>query len=335
MKFYTPINYRNNLDITQTQVAIKLLKDNFEKKLSRNLRLTRVSAPLFVLSKSGLNDNLNGVEQPVDFTIKDIPSEKVEIVHSLAKWKRLALARYGLHTGQGLYTDMNAIRKDEELSNLHSIYVDQWDWELIIRSEDRNLDFLCTAVKKIYQVFLDTEGLLASHFPILPPQLPEEVKFISSQELEDIYPDLTPHQREREITKKFGAVFITQIGKNLKSGSPHDSRAPDYDDWELNGDLILWSHILELPMELSSMGIRVDTESLQSQLKASGKEYRLNLDFHRSLIEGELPLTIGGGIGQSRLCMYFLQKAHIGQVQSGLWDDETQRRCRELDIVLL
>lgn len=335
MKFIVPKNYKRHLNTIDTQVAIKLLKDNFEKQLAKAMHLTRVSAPLFVLTKSGLNDNLSGVETPVSFSINDIPNENVEIVHSLAKWKRMALARYGLSPAQGLYADMDAIRKHEELDNIHSIYVDQWDWELIITKEDRTTDFLVEIVKKIYNVFQNVEEIIMERFPALPPQLPKEIKFITTQELENDYPNLTPEQREFEITKKHKAIFLMQIGKTLKSGIPHDSRAPDYDDWELNGDIIFWSQVLEMPIELSSMGIRVDKESMLKQLKLTENEDRLSLQFHQLLMEDKLPLTIGGGIGQSRLCMFFLQKAHIGQVQASLWDEETIKKCKELGISLL
>ena len=335
MKFYEPINYKKHIDTIETQVAIKTLKDTFEKSLAKELHLVRVSAPLFVLNTSGLNDNLNGIENPVSFTIKDIEGKNVEIVHSLAKWKRMALARYGLSPRQGLYTDMNAIRKDEELSNFHSIYVDQWDWELIITKEDRNIKFLKNIVSKIFSVFKRIEDTVLERYPSLPPQLPEEIKFITSQELEDMYPSLAPNEREYEITKKHRAIFVMQVGKPLGSGTVHDNRAPDYDDWELNGDIILWCNVLEKPMEISSMGIRVDENSLKKQLHIADKEDRLQLDFHKQLIEGKLPLTIGGGIGQSRLCMFFLQKAHIGQVQAALWDNETIKRCEQYGITLL
>jgi len=335
MKFFEPKNYKEHLSTIDTQVAIKLVKDNFEKLLAKELHLTRVSAPLFVLNNSGLNDNLNGIENPVSFTIKDIPDEPVEIVHSLAKWKRMALAKYGLSPTQGLYTDMNAIRKDEELDNTHSIYVDQWDWELIIKKENRNLDFLKNIVNRIWLVLKKIEEIILERFPALPPQLPENIIFITSQELEDKYPNLTPSEREAEATKEHKAIFVMQVGKKLLSGIRHDKRAPDYDDWELNGDIIVWSHVLEMPIELSSMGIRVDENALKYQLEELKVTDRLNLDFHKKLMDNKLPLTIGGGIGQSRICMFFLQKAHIGQVHASLWDNETIELCKKANIILL
>ena len=333
-KFFSPKNHKNYLNTIDTQAAIKLLKDNFEKKLAHKLHLTRVSAPLFVRAGSGLNDDLNGFERAVGFDIKAL-GINAEIVHSLAKWKRYALGRYNLSAGQGIYADMNAIRRDEELDNIHSIYVDQWDWELIISEENRNIDFLKQIVCKIFKIFKEIEDIVLSHYPSLPPQLPDEIFFITSQELEDLYPNLASNEREHEIAKKEKAVFIMQIGGNLKSGNPHDGRAPDYDDWQLNGDIIFWNSILEMPLEMSSMGIRVDADTLKKQLTVSNQTERANLDFHKALLQGKLPQTIGGGIGMSRLCMFFLQKAHIGQVQASIWDLETINFCEKLEIELL
>ena len=335
MKFLKIHQYNKNLDILTTQKAIKLLKDSFESFLARELHLTRVSAPLFVAKSSGLNDDLNGSESPVAFTISSLPDEQIQIVHSLAKWKRMALHNYHFDLYEGLYTDMNAIRKDEDVSNLHSIYVDQWDWEMIIAESDRNLDYLQSVVKKIYSILLRTEDLIHANYPEIPQELPDDITFFTSTELEEMYPDNTPEEREALITKAHKAVFIMQIGKLLSNGKPHDGRAPDYDDWELNGDLLLYSTVLDRPIEISSMGIRVDKASLLSQLQSLDKEDRLALDFHKKLMAGELPFTIGGGIGQSRLCLFFLKKAHIAQVQASLWDDETLALCREngLDVL--
>ena len=335
MKFFDAKDYNDCLDLRETQVAIKLLKDSFEAFLSSELHLMRVSAPLFVTTDTGLNDNLNGLEDAVTFTSKDVGNKTVEIVHSLAKWKRQALADYGLLIGEGIYTDMNAIRKDEDLDNTHSIYVDQWDWELIINEEDRNMDFLKNIVHKIYTAFRRIQDLIVRRYPWLPATLPEEITFFTTQELEDLYPDLTSDGREYEITKKYKAVFIIGVGRKLRSGMRHDTRAPDYDDWELNGDILFWFDQLDMALELSSMGIRVDEKALFAQIKEKGAEERLELEYHKKLLAGELPYTIGGGIGQSRLCMYFLNKVHIGQVQAGLWDDETKRICKEKGIQLL
>ena len=335
MKFFPIVNYKKNLGIIETQQAIKLLKDSFESFLARELNLTRVSAPLFVPHSSGLNDNLSGLESPVSFTIMDAPGESIEIVHSLAKWKRMALGKYGFETYHGLYTDMNAIRKDEEISNIHSIYVDQWDWELVIDEGDRNLDFLQNIVRRIYSVFLRAEDLVASQYPEIQPELPTEITFFTSSELEALYPDQTPDEREYTATKAHGAVFIMQIGKLLANGKPHDKRAPDYDDWELNGDLLLYSKVLDRQIELSSMGIRVNQDSLMRQLQQLNKTDRLALDYHQMLMNGELPLTIGGGIGQSRLCMFLLKKAHVAQVQASIWDDETRKLCAEHGLEIL
>ena len=330
-----PVSYDSKYGIMDTEIAIKITKDFFEKELAKTLELTRISAPLFVKKGTGLNDNLNGVERPVAFEMKEMPEETIEIVHSLAKWKRLALKRYGVSSGEGIYTDMNAIRRDEELDNTHSIYVDQWDWEKVITEEDRNFDYLKDTVKKIFSVFKNTQNMLAEKYEKLEKFLPEEVTFITSQELENMYPELTPEERENIFAKEKGAIFIMQIGKVLISGKRHDGRAPDYDDWDLNGDLIMWNPVLDRALELSSMGIRVNNDSLEKQLKELGLEDRKGLEYHKLLLEGKLPLTIGGGIGQSRICMFLLQKAHIGEVQASIWPDDTIRICEENGINLL
>lgn len=327
--------YQEHFTQKETQKAIKLIKDSFEQFLAEELSLTRVSSPLFVASTTGLNDNLSGTEKPVSFTITSIKNKEFEIVHSLAKWKRMALGKYDFKVGEGLYTDMNAIRREEDLDDIHSVYVDQWDWELVINKEDRTEEKLKEIVRKIFNPFKKVEQLVIAKYPQLTKQLPDEIFFISSQELEDLYPGLSAKERENSITKKHGAVFITQIGKILKSGTKHDTRSPDYDDWSLNGDILLWSPVLNKALELSSMGIRVDEETLKKQLKISNSEERLNLNFHKMLINGELPYTVGGGIGQSRLCMYFLQKAHIGQVQVSEWNEKTLKDCEAKGIKLL
>ena len=329
-----PKDYKSSSTLIETEVFIKSIKDYFERNLAEELNLIRVSAPLFVNSNSGLNDDLNGVERPVKFDLL-ASNEDVEIVHSLAKWKRMSLHRYGFPVGKGLYADMNAIRRDEELDNIHSIYVDQWDWELIINKEDRNLEFLKNIVKKIYSVFKNTENYVRENLVKIDEELPEKIFFITSQELEDMYKDLTPKEREDAICKEKGAVFIMQIGKDLASGEKHDGRAPDYDDWNLNGDILFWNNVLDRAIELSSMGIRVDEKSLRAQLKEANCEERENLEFHRALLDGKLPYTIGGGIGQSRICMYFLRKAHIGEVQASVWDDLNNKICEENGIVVL
>lgn len=329
-----PKNYEEKLNIYQTQLAISRVKQLFQQKLAAALCLNRVTAPLFVLPETGLNDDLNGVERAVTFDIK-ATGKTAQVVHSLAKWKRMALYAYHFEAGSGLYTDMNAIRRDEELDNLHSIYVDQWDWERVITRQQRNLPFLMDVVKDIVSAVADTLEEVKAEFPALTTQIKREVAIISSQDLEDLYPSLTPKERENRYTKEHGTVFIMQIGDVLKSGKPHDGRAPDYDDWALNGDILFWNDVLECAVEISSMGIRVDEKALDEQLKKTGCENRRNLPFHRMLLAGELPLTIGGGIGQSRLCMLLLQKAHIGQVQVSVWDEDTVRICRENNIVLL
>lgn len=330
-----PKEYKSLLSLRETEIAIKKVKDYFEARLAKELNLTRVSAPLFVLPETGLNDDLNGVERPVSFGIKAVQDRKAEIVHSLAKWKRMALHRYGFVPGEGLYTDMNAIRRDEDLDNLHSIYVDQWDWEKVIRKEERTEEKLKEIVRSIFKVFKDTEDYIHSQYPEIEKTLPEDIFFVTSQELEDRYSELTPKEREDVICKDKGAVFIMKIGDILESGEKHDGRAPDYDDWKLNGDILLWNPVLERAVELSSMGIRVDEKSLEEQLKKSGCEERFNMQFHSMLMEGQLPYTVGGGIGQSRICLYFLRKAHIGEVQASIWDEEMISKCEAANIKFL
>lgn len=334
MKTIIPESYSSPLGLYDTQAAIALIKDTFQQALSALLRLKRVSAPLFVSPDEGLNDNLNGVERPVRF---DAPGagKDCEVVHSLAKWKRYALARYGFRTGRGLYTDMNAIRRDEELDNLHSIYVDQWDWERVITDADRTRDYLEKTVRQIVEAISYTEAVVTAKYPELTPKLNREVTFITSEELLRLYPDKTAKEREYLFAKEHGTIFIEQIGCLLSNGEKHDGRAPDYDDWALNGDLLFYYPVLDCAMEISSMGIRVNERSLSEQLKAAGCEERASLPFHKALLNGELPLTIGGGIGQSRLCMLLLDKAHIGEVQSSLWDEETNRICEAAGIILL
>ncbi len=329
-----PDGYRTLLNLKDTQVAIKATKDYFENNLARELKLTRVSAPLFVDSESGLNDDLNGTERAVAFDVRET-GKVLQIVHSLAKWKRYALKEYGFEHDEGLYTDMNAIRRDEDTDNIHSIYVDQWDWERVIEKDERTVSTLKHTVKKIFSVFKMTEKFVNSIFPQIEPRLPEEITFITTQSLEDMYPDLTPKEREHAIAKKYGAVFIMQIGGKLQSGERHDGRAPDYDDWELNGDIVFYDDLLDIPFEVSSMGIRVSEESMKKQLQLAGCEDRASLPFHRDLLAGRLPYTIGGGIGQSRICMYILHKAHIGEVQASAWPEEMIEECRENGINLL
>ena len=344
MKLFIPDNYEPLLDIRKTEQAIKLIKDFFQQDLSTELRLSRVTAPLFVLKGTGINDDLNGVERPVSFPVKDMHDQSAEIVHSLAKWKRMMLADLNYQCGYGLYTDMNAIRPDEELDNIHSLYVDQWDWERIISQKEKNLDFLKRIVRKIYSVMLRTEYIVYEHYPQITPILPEDITFVHSEELLEMYPDLTPKERENSVAEKYGAVFIMGIGGELQDGEKHDGRAPDYDDWStetingykgLNGDILVWNPILKSSLELSSMGIRVDKESLLHQLELTGNESRKQLFWHKRLLNGELPLSIGGGIGQSRLCMYFLKKAHIGEIQSSIWPKEMQQQCIEHNIRLI
>lgn len=330
-----PEGYQAKLTIKETEEAIKLLKDYFERRLGEELNLKRVSSPLFVRPETGLNDNLNGMEKPVTFQIKDSQSISVEVVHSLAKWKRMALKRYGFTVGEGIYTDMNAIRAEEDLGNLHSVYVDQWDWEKIIEKEDRNEQTLKQTVQQLYKVFKDTESYIAGTYSYIEPILPEKISFITTQELEDKYPNLTPKERENVITKEKKAVFISQIGGPLKSGEKHDGRSPDYDDWTLNGDIIFWNPVLETAIELSSMGIRVDHLALTKQLEVTNCQDRANLEFHSMVLDEKLPFTVGGGIGQSRICMYFLRKAHIGEVQASVWPNEMIEKCDKKGIQLL
>ena len=326
--------YESKLSLIETQKGIKKIKDFFQTELAKELNLLRVSAPLFVPSDSGLNDNLNGVEKPVSFQVPYL-NKDAEIVHSLAKWKRMALKKYGFSVGRGIYTDMNAIRKDEELDNLHSLYVDQWDWELVINKEDRTKETLQKVVKTLYKVFKETEEHVHNIYPEVGCELPEEITFITSQELLDMYPDLTPKEREDAIVREKKAVFLMQIGKTLSTGEKHDGRSPDYDDWDLNGDILFYNSVLDRAIELSSMGIRVDEEALERQLKIAKCEDRKKLDYHKALLEGKLPYTIGGGIGQSRICMFFLNKAHIGEVQVGIWPEEMVKECRSAGIELL
>jgi aspartate--ammonia ligase len=329
-----PIGYESKLTLLETEIAIKQIKDFFQQELSKALDLTRVSAPLFVRPETGLNDNLNGVERPVSFDIMHT-KEEIEVVHSLAKWKRMSLHRYKFEMGKGLYTDMDAIRRDEELDHLHSLYVDQWDWEKIIAKEERTEEKLVGIVKKIYEVFKRTEAYMAGLYPAIDHQLPEDIFFITTQELEDMYPDKTGKERESLISEEKGAVFISKIGGTLKSGEKHDGRAPDYDDWELNGDIIFWNPVIKSAFELSSMGIRVDEETLDRQLKIAGCDDRREMPFHKMLLEKKLPYTVGGGIGQSRMCMFFLQKAHIGEVQASIWPADMVAECMEHGIELL
>lgn len=331
----TPAGYSSALSIRETEIAIKLVKDYFERVLAEELNLTRVSAPLFIRPESGLNDNLNGVERPVSFGIKEQGDKEVEIVHSLAKWKRQALKRYGFHSGEGLYTDMNAIRRDEDTDNIHSIFVDQWDWEKIISKEERNPETLKATVQKVYTALKRTESYIASQYNYIHEFLPAEISFITSQELEDMYPDCTPKEREYKIAKLKGAIFIMQIGDKLASGEKHDGRAPDYDDWKLNGDIIVYYPVLDIALELSSMGIRVDEVSLKEQLDKAGCPERAELPFQKAILDKELPYTIGGGIGQSRICMFYLRKAHIGEVQASIWPDAINECAAENGITLL
>lgn len=325
--------YKSKLDVIETEIAIKLVKDFFERELAKNLNLIRVSAPLFVKPESGLNDDLNGIERAVSFDVKS--GEQAVIVHSLAKWKRMALHKYGFQVGTGLYTDMNAIRRDEDLSPIHSYYVDQWDWEKIISKEDRNKETLQKTVKKIYSALKSTENYITDIYPMLSKKLPEEITFVTSQELEDLYPDLTPKEREHTHAKKCGAMFLMEIGAPLNSGEKHDGRAPDYDDWSLNGDIIIHYAPLGIGLELSSMGIRVDEEALDKQLTASNANDKRSYEFHSKLLKGELPYTIGGGLGQSRICLFFLDKLHIGEVQASLWSNEIIEECEKKNIHLL
>lgn len=352
MPLIIPKRYKQKLLPETTEVAIKSIKDTFQSKLARALNLRRVTAPLFVLDGTGINDDLNGVEQPVEFSIPAMDGRKAQVVHSLAKWKRMKLAAYDIAPGFGLYTDMNAIRASEELDNLHSLYVDQWDWEKTIRPVDRTLDYLKSTVEKIYAAVREVEAQIYEQFPHITPVLPEKITFIHSQQLLDMYPDLSPREREAEASRRYGAIFLIGIGGKLSDGKPHDGRAPDYDDWitpngevrgdtdhmplrGLNGDIILWNHVLGCPFELSSMGIRVQPDSMRDQLAEAGCEDRVRLPFHSRLLAGEFPASIGGGIGQSRLCMFLLQKAHIGEVQVSLWPETQVAACRAAGILLL
>lgn len=330
-----PKNYKPTLSLIETQRAIKKIKDYFQQELAYGLKLRRVSAPLFVAPETGLNDNLNGVERRVEFTIKDMNEKKVEIVQSLAKWKRYALSRYGIKPGNGIYTDMNAIRRDEELDNLHSVYVDQWDWERVMTKDQRNEEFLHEIVETIYMSIKNLGDYVNRLYRDIQTEIPNDIYFITTQELEDLYPDKTPKERENLICREHGAIFLEKIGGDLKSGKPHDGRAPDYDDWELNGDIILWNEVLDQAFEVSSMGIRVDAVAMDRQLRLSGHDERRENPFHKAVLNDELPLSIGGGIGQSRLCMYFLRKAHIGEVQASIWPEEMIKECKKHDIYLL
>ena len=330
-----PENYQSPIDLMESQRAIKKIKDYFQQELAYGLNLRRVSAPLFVDPKTGLNDNLNGVERRVEFTLKDIDELKVEVVQSLAKWKRMALGKYGIEPGHGIYTDMNAIRRDEELDNLHSVYVDQWDWEKVITKEQRTEEYLKETVTTIYNAVKNLGDYVNRLYRNIQTEIPNEIFFITTRELEAMYPDLTPKEREDAITKEHGAVFIMKIGGRLASGEKHDGRSPDYDDWELNGDIILWNEVLDRAFEISSMGIRVDSEAMKRQLEAEGCMERAELEFQKAVIENRLPYTIGGGIGQSRLCMYFLRKAHIGEVQVSVWPEEMIKECEAHNIHLL
>ncbi|MBE6114435.1 MAG: aspartate--ammonia ligase [Erysipelotrichaceae bacterium] len=335
MKLFLTQDYLPKLDILETQIAIKLIKDTFERELANNLQLTRVSAPLYVPSNSGLNDNLNGYERPVSFTIKDMNEAEVEVVHSLAKWKRMALKRYGIPRFKGIYADMNAIRRDEELDNIHSTYVDQWDFEKVIFDQDRTLDYLQTQVTLIMRALKRTEEVVNMHYSILPPFIEEKVYFITSKELLARYPHLSSKEREHAICREHHTVFVMQIGDTLENGYPHDGRAPDYDDWSLNGDLLVYYPLMDQAIEISSMGIRVDEHSLVEQLKKAHCEDRLELPFHQALMNHELPLTFGGGLGQSRICMLLLQKIHIGEVQASIWPQDMIELCEKYRVTLL
>lgn len=345
MQLIKPEGYYNILEtVEKTEKAIKYVKDTFQANLSAQLALLRVTAPMVVLTGTGINDDLNSIERPVSFPIKDIDNAPAEVVHSLAKWKRLKLAEMGTGPGRGIYTDMNALRPDEVLDNTHSIYVDQWDWEMVITEEDRNLDFLRRVVKRIYESIKVSENKIYVEFPLIEPKLPDEIFFIHAEELRQLYPDLPSKEREKEITRKHKAVFIIGIGHPLEDGNPHDGRAADYDDWStinddgyhgLNGDILLWNPLLDNAVELSSMGIRVSPESLKHQLKLRGEEDKSELLYHRRLLDGKMPYTIGGGIGQSRLCMFLLRKAHIGEIQSSIWSEQMREACSKAGIELM
>lgn len=335
MSLIFPENYDPHMTVRETQGAIKYIRDTFQKEFGREMNLERISAPLFVSRSSGLNDNLNGVERPVSFDIKAVPGETFEVVHSLAKWKRFALGKYGFKPGEGLYTNMNAIRRDEDLDNLHSCYVDQWDWERVITKDQRTPDYLEQVVRNIFKIIKHMEHEVWYKYPDAVYQLPDDIYFVTTDELEKRWPDKTRKERENLITKEHGAVFIGKIGWPLADGEPHDGRAPDYDDWNLNGDIIFWFEPLQCALEISSMGIRVDKESLKKQLKQAGAEDRLNLPFHKGILEDTIPLSIGGGIGQSRLCMLLLGRAHIGEVQASVWPQDMIDECAKHNITLL
>lgn len=328
-------NYDPKLNLRQTQQAIKVIKDTFQTQLAQNLHLERVTAPVLVTAASGINDDLNGVERKVHFTMREMDEQCAEVVQSLAKWKRVALARYGYTAGEGIYTDMNAIRRDDHVDNTHSIFVDQWDWEKVITPAQRTTDYLKDTVRRIAKAVADTNRLLRERYPVLTTELSEDVFFITAQELEDRYPDLTPKQREDAVTREHRTVFLMQIGGALRSGAPHDGRAPDYDDWTLNGDLLYWDEVLGRALEISSMGVRVDAAALDRQLTAANARDRLRFNYHQGIMDGTLPLTIGGGIGQSRLCMLMLGKAHIGEVQVSVWPEDMVKACKEHGILLL
>lgn len=334
-KLIIPENYTPVIDYMESQRAIKKIKDFFQQELAYGLSLRRVSAPLFVTPQSGLNDNLSGVERTVSFTLKDMNEQPVEVVQSLAKWKRMALGKYNIPVGHGIYTDMNAIRRDEELDNIHSIYVDQWDWEKTISKDQRTDEYLKEVVVIIYNAIKNLGDYVNRLYRGLQTEIPNEIFFVTTQELEDRWPDKTPKERENLIAEEKRAVFIKNIGGKLKSGEKHDGRAPDYDDWELNGDIILWNEVLGMAFEISSMGIRVDADAMRRQLALAGAEDRVKLEFHKGILEGKLPYSIGGGIGQSRLCMFFLRKAHIGEVQVSVWPDDMIKTCKENNIFLL
>ncbi len=343
-KLFIPKGYRPLLDLRETEMGIHYIKDFFQQNLSAELRLRRVTAPLFVLKGTGLNDDLNGVERAVTFPIKDLDDQKAEVVHSLAKWKRMILADYGIEQGYGIYTDMNAIRSDEELDNIHSLYVDQWDWEMVMDPTKRDVEYLKSVVRRIYGAMRRTEYIVCEHYPQIRPQLPEDIHFEWAEDLAERYPDLTAKEREDKVVKEYGAVFLMGIGGAMKNGEPHDGRAPDYDDWStpsadghkgLNGDILVWNEILGHSFELSSMGIRVDKEALLRQLDIRGAQDRKELYFHKRLLNGELPQSIGGGIGQSRLCMFYLRKAHIGEIQASIWPEKMRQECKENGMPLI
>ena len=335
MNLTIPKDYDPHLSVRETQEAIKYIRDTFQKELGKEMNLERISAPLFVEQSSGLNDDLNGTERPDSFDLLEMPEDPVVVVHSLAKWKRMALHEYGFQPGEGLYTNMNAIRRDEELDNLHSVYVDQWDWEKVITKEERNLETLKDTVRLIFKIIKHMQHEVWYKYPNAVKHLPKDIFFITSQELLDLYPDKTPKERENLITKEHGCVFLMKIGEKLSNGEPHDGRAPDYDDWQLNGDILFWFENLQCALEISSMGIRVDEKALEEQLQKAGCEERRHLLYHQMLLNGELPYTIGGGIGQSRLCMLLLDRAHVGEVQASIWPKEMREECRKNHIFLL